>query len=98
MDARVISIPGIRLAIGAESGPSAARAERVRSPAHQPDEYDTEHSGHDACDAQRHFRARQCARRKQFRGAGEGGEQKSLNDEHENDRNDELGHFALTGR
>src|SRR6266511_3949495 len=101
MDARAISRRRITLGIGAESGRgwrgAAAEGARADSPAHKPDQEDTEHGGRDARDAQRRLRTLERTRRQPFCGTGKGGEKQSFNDEHESDRGDELSHLCLTG-
>src|SRR5438045_2627767 len=64
------------------------------SAAHQPNEYDTEHSRCDPRDPQRVFRTLQRACRQALCRARERGEQQPFDDEHETDRGDELGHLA----
>ena len=68
-----------------------------RSSAHQPDQYDAKHGGHNACDPQRRLRAFQRRCRQAFRRARKRGEKESLDHEHETDRNDELVHLCPTG-
>jgi hypothetical protein len=62
----------------------------------KPDEHDTEHSGQEASDAQRGFRALDRACGQPFRGSGKSGEKKPFDDENETDRYEELSHLRDT--